>query len=97
MKKRIQYIDLAKGFCIILVVAYHVNKAFHFKQFPLFWDTLSVFRMPLYFFLSGLFFKEYEGFFGFSLRKVNKLLIPFFFFHIVTSFTLSNILNPRIL
>lgn len=93
MKKRIQYIDLAKGFCIILVVAYHVNKAFHFNQFPLFWDTLSVFRMPLYFFLSGLFFKEYEGFFGFSLRKVNKLLIPFFFFYIVTSFTLSNILN----
>ena len=93
MKKRIQYIDLAKGFCIILVVAYHVNKALHFNQFPLFWNTLSVFRMPLYFFLSGLFFKEYEGFLGFFLRKVNKLLIPFFFFYIVTSFALSNILN----
>lgn len=93
MKQRIQYIDLAKGFCIILVVAYHVNKALHFNQFPLFWETLSVFRMPLYFFLSGLFFKEYEGFFGFFLRKVNKLLIPFFFFYIVTSFALSNIMN----
>lgn len=93
MKKRIQYIDLAKGFCIILVVAYHVNKALHFHQFPLFWDTLSVFRMPLYFFLSGLFFKEYEGFLGFFLRKVNKLLIPFLFFYLLTSFALSNILN----
>ena len=93
MKQRIQYIDLAKGFCIILVVAYHVNKALHFHQAPLFWDTLSVFRMPLYFFLSGLFFKEYEGFVGFFLRKVNKLLIPFLFFYLVTSFALSNILN----
>ena len=49
--------------------------------------------MPLYFFLSGLFFKEYEGFWGFFLRKVNKLLIPFAFFYLVTSFALPNILN----
>lgn len=93
MKERIQYIDLAKGFCIILVAAYHVSRLLHFHQAPVFWDTLSVFRMPLYFFLSGLFFKEYEGFMGFFLRKVNKLLIPFLFFYLVTSFALSNILN----
>ena len=33
--------------------------------------TISVFRMPLYFFLSGLFFKTYEGFSGFLKRKIN--------------------------
>ena len=49
--------------------------------------------MPLYFFLSGLFFKEYEGFLGFLIRKINKLLIPFGFFYITTSFLLPNILN----
>ena len=49
--------------------------------------------MPLYFFLSGLFFKEYEGFIGFFLRKVNKLFIPFAFFYLFTSFALSNILH----
>lgn len=49
--------------------------------------------MPLYFFLSGLFFKEYEGFLGFFQRKVNKLLIPFAFFYLVTSFALPNILH----
>jgi len=43
--------------------------------------------MPLYFFLSGLFFKPYEGYVGFLKRKVNKLLIPFLFFHIVSCFT----------
>lgn len=37
-------------------------------------------RMPLYFVLSGLFFKPYGGFGGFCLKKTNKLLIPFAFF-----------------
>jgi len=49
--------------------------------------------MPLYFFLSGLFFKEYEGFLGFLIRKINKLLIPFGFFYLTTSFLLPNILH----
>lgn len=87
---RIQYIDLAKGICITLVVFYHVFYNLHFV--PPVIKTLSIFRMPLYFFLSGLFFKEYEGFFGFFLRKVNKLLIPFIFFYVVTSFAMPNIM-----
>ena len=49
-------------------------------------DALESFRMPLYFFLSGLFFKPYEGYIVFLKRKVNKLLIPFLFFHIVSCF-----------
>ena len=43
-------------------------------------------RMPLYFVLSGLFFKQYEGFKGFVIRKTNKLIIPFLFFLLLTSF-----------
>ena len=89
--QRIQYIDLAKGLCILLVVLFHVFQHVHFV--PEFIRSLSCFRMPLYFFLSGLFFKEYEGFLGFFLRKVNKLLIPFAFFYLVTSFALSNLLH----
>ena len=88
---RINYIDLAKGFCIILVVLYHVLKHLHVQSE--FAYLLSTFRMPLYFFLSGLFFKEYEGFLGFLLRKINKLLIPFCFFYLTTSFLLPNILS----
>ena len=89
--KRIEYIDLAKGFCIILVVLYHILNHLHVKSEYV--CLLSTFRMPLYFFLSGLFFKEYEGFLGFLIRKINKLLIPFGFFYITTSFLLPNILN----
>ena len=89
--KRIQYLDLAKGLCIILVVLYHIF--IHLHERPQAIKTLPVFLMPLFFFLSGLFFKEYESFWGFFLRKVNKILIPFAFFYLFTSFALSNILN----
>lgn len=87
---RIEYVDLAKGFCIILVAAVHVTDFFHL-QFPLS-DFFTAFRMPLYFFLSGLFFKRYENFLGFIKRKTNKLIFPFFFFYILTSVLLSNLL-----
>lgn len=56
-------------------------------------DYCTAFRMPLYFFLSGLFFKPYEGFGGFLKRKVNKLVIPFFFFYLLTSVLLANALH----
>ena len=89
MQQRIQYIDLAKGLCILLVVLYHVFMHVNYMS-PLV-KSLGCFRMPLYFFLSGLFFKEYEGFIGFFLRKVNKLLIPFFSFYLVTCLALPNL------
>lgn len=43
---------------------------------------IASFRMPLYFFISGFFFKSYEGFGGFLIRKINKLIIPFTFFYV---------------
>ena len=88
-KPRIEYIDLAKGFCIILVVCFHLS-LFYGMILP---GTIfmKAFRMPLYFFLSGCFFKAYEGFWGFFKRKVNKLLIPFFFFYFLTSVGLPHV------
>ena len=82
-KKRIKWIDLAKGVCIMLVVVTHV---FFISGVGLPMDEmLTCVRMPLYFILSGLFFKQYEGFGGFLVRKTNKLLVPFLFFFLVTS------------
>ena len=82
-KHRIEYIDLAKGFCIFLVVAVHVFKDCGIL-FP-FNSLLTKIRMPLYYVLSGLFFKQYEGFDGFLKRKINKLFIPFAFFYLIFS------------
>ena len=77
--RRIDFVDLTKGVCIVLVVMAHVGGAFEQLDTN---SMLSCFRMPLYFFISGVFFKSYEGLFGFILRKINKLIIPFLFFYL---------------
>lgn len=52
--QRIDFIDLAKGVCIFLVVIGHCGVPIDIPGF-------EIVRMPLYFILSGLFFKEYGG------------------------------------
>lgn len=81
--KRIAFIDLAKGFCILLVVATHTMGAIPVNI------LFSSFRIPLYFFLSGLFFKTYGGGYNFLIKKTNKLLIPFLFLYLFTVVGLS--------
>jgi fucose 4-O-acetylase-like acetyltransferase len=91
MNERITYIDLAKGFCIVLVIFFH-SKAVLNCYYPI--DTFLVsFRLPLYFFLSGLFFKDYSRFIIFLKKKTNRLMIPFFFFYVCFSVALPNILH----
>ena len=51
--RRIDFVDLTKGVCIILVVIAHVGGAFEQLDTN---SMLSCFRMPLYFFISGVFF-----------------------------------------
>ncbi len=77
-KPRIEWIDLAKGICICSVVWHHIA-AWHGQTS--FDHMLCSFRIPLYFFLSGLFFKTYGGLRELTLRKTNKLLVPFLVFH----------------
>lgn len=76
-KNRIEYIDLMKGICIILIILLHNH--IHSSNDSIN-DILRNMRIPLYFCLSGLFFKEYNGFCDFITRKFNKLIIPFIFF-----------------
>lgn len=78
-EKRIEFVDLTKGICIILVVMAHIGGPFDRMDNH---HIVASFRMPLYFFISGIFFKSYEGFRGFLIRKINKLIIPFIFFYV---------------
>ena len=71
-KRRIEFIDLAEGICILLVMAYHSSLFDH--------PWLHNLRMPLYFILSGLFFKDYGGILATTVKKVNRLIIPALFF-----------------
>lgn len=89
MVQRIEYIDLAKGICILMVVFLHCTS--DGGGFPILENKLCTFRMPLYFILSGLFFKEYGGVSNFIIKKTNKLLIPF-----LTFYFLIGILMPCI-
>lgn len=82
-KKRIEWVDTAKGICILFVVLNHIMLKISCEN-PLN-DFLTSFRMPLYFFLSGVFFKAYSDFRIFIIKKINKQLIPFVFFYIVYS------------
>ena len=78
-KERIDFVDLTKGICIILVVMAHVGGPFDTMDTH---NIIASFRMPLYFFISGIFFKPYYGLWDFFIRKVNKLIIPFIFFYL---------------
>lgn len=80
LTKRIEYIDLMKGICIILVIMVHCDITYPWEKLDI---MIKNFRIPLYFFLSGLFFKKYDCFEDFLIRKVNKLVIPYVFFSVV--------------
>ncbi|MBR4527145.1 MAG: acyltransferase family protein [Bacteroidaceae bacterium] len=88
---RLPYFDLAKGVCILLVILYHLQEAYE-VYLPSDHFLLLV-RMPLYYFLSGFFFKKYDGFTSFAKKKVKRLLIPFLFFYLFTSVLLPILAN----
>ena len=89
-RQRVEYIDLAKGFCIALVVLFHAKGIFGYNS--AIDPFLSSFRLPLYFFLSGLFFKDYGSLLTFLVKKVNRLLIPFSAFYMCFSVAVPNLL-----
>lgn len=84
-KQRITYVDTLKGICILLVVFMHCglpadssNEIVRHIN-----DALRTYRMPTYYFLSGIFFKTYTGLNEFARRKVNNIIIPLIFFYIL--------------
>ena len=81
--KRIAYFDLMKGICITLVVIEHCNELFDIWFSEELWSVLEHLRMPLYFFLSGMFFKEYTCFCDFLIHKLNKIIVPYVFFTVI--------------
>ena len=76
--QRIDFIDLAKGICITTIIFGHCGINTYISGA----DTI-----PLFFLISGMFFKMYEDTNKFFIKKINGLLIPFCFFYI-TSYVL---------
>ena len=78
--KRIDFIDVAKGIAIFLVVYGHTYDGRNLHLF------IYSFHMPLFFFISGLLFKEnkYANFILFVNKKAKTLLLPYMSFYIIT-------------
>jgi uncharacterized membrane protein YcfT len=59
-RSRVEWVDISKGFAIVLVVLYHAVLLLRQAELaPPYWNTINsafhVFRMPLFFFAAGLF------------------------------------------
>lgn len=77
-KKRIDWIDKAKGIGIILVMLGHC----YLSNDLTFW--FFSFHMPLFFLLSGYTFSGKGKYFDFLKKKMKTLLVPYIFFVIIT-------------
>lgn len=78
--RRIGWIDEAKGIGILLVMLGHCYLDGKFT----YW--LYSFHMALFFFLSGMTFSVKGNYISFLKSKVKSLLIPYFFFMVITMF-----------
>lgn len=87
-KQRIDFIDLAKGVCMILIVVGHCGI-----------NTYGGDTIPLYFIMSGMFFKTYDNSKTFFIKKINGILIPFLFFYLIAyiPFYIIKFYNPNLL
>ena len=70
-KKRIDWIDMAKGYGMLAVIIAHIcSGQLH--------EWIYTFHMPLFFFLSGYVFSNKEDFDIFIKKKAKALLVPYF-------------------
>lgn len=77
--QRIEWIDLAKGISILLVVLGHSILA----KIPFLGDWFASFLMPFFFFVSGLLFNPNKRFLEYIGKKSKSLGIPFVIFSII--------------
>lgn len=69
---RIEWVDLLKGIAILWLIVYHMH-VFEWMRSP----------VPVFFFLSGLFFSEGMSFSSFVSKKAKALLMPLAFFFVL--------------
>ena len=70
-KKRVGYVDLYRGIGIILMIMAHVGFGSFFDHY------IHAFHMPMFFFVSGYFFKL-DSALVFFKHKIRTLLLPYY-------------------
>ncbi|MBN2118230.1 MAG: acyltransferase family protein [Anaerolineales bacterium] len=76
MTKRIEYLDVARGIGILLVVLGHNDFA---ALSPFFHQVIYSFHIPLFFFLSGYFINTAQSFRDYSKKRFHSVLKPYLF------------------
>ena len=76
MGKRLEYVDIAKGIGLILVVCSHSD------AFDLMWYMMDM-CIPIFFFCSGYTFKMKGTFKDAMAKKFRRLFVPYLFFNMV--------------
>lgn len=79
MIERIKWIDILRAIAIIFVVIGHTLTEGEVQTY------FYSFHIPLFFFISGMLFKNKEEKFAtFLIKKIKQLLVPYFCFGIVS-------------
>lgn len=76
IKKRLNYIDIAKAFAIFYIVIGHT--IVHSQNSNLILRFVCSFHVVLFFVLSGYTFKVHEPFKQFTKKKFTRIMIPYF-------------------
>ncbi len=78
--KRFDYIDIAKGIGILMVVWAHIMLTGWTHEF------IYAFHMPLFFLLSGMLFQrgKYNSIGAFIVHRAKRLFIPYVFYSVLT-------------
>ena len=81
MKDRIEFLDIAKAICIVLVVLGHLNPVPEPQAWAAFVKVIYSFHMPLFLFVCGFLFNgsyRNRNYFSFISRKFKHLMLPYF-------------------
>lgn len=79
--KRLEYIDFLKAVGILAVIWGHI-----YTRNDAIYQFVYSFHVPLFFVLSGVFFKPNQNLKELLIKRINKLIIPYLFFYLITYF-----------
>jgi acyltransferase len=78
---RVSWIDICRGIAILFVMYAHMLPSDSYRYF------FYAFHMPLFFFLSGVVFKDtFPNFWKLTVKSFKQILIPYFLFAALTYF-----------
>lgn len=80
---RLAWIDKAKALGIFLVAYGHILQFCDFTYSSLFYNIIYGFHMPLFFFLSGITYKDEGSYLQFVLKKAKHILLPSYIFILI--------------